>query len=65
MLSGAEARVRRIAELKRQGLIVTLAARISDEIPDTVAMPVEDGIIITTRLSLDDARLRWISSLLR
>ncbi|MDO7843744.1 hypothetical protein [Sphingomonas immobilis] len=64
-MSAAEARVRRIAELRRQGVIAVLAARISDQIPNTVAMPVEDGIVITTRLALDDARLRWISELLR
>jgi hypothetical protein len=65
MLSGAEARARRIAEERTRGLIVQLAARIEAELPDTVATPAGDAILIATRIGLDDARLRWIASLLK
>lgn len=65
MLSGVAARGRTIADAARRRAITEGAARLQAAFPDLAVSGEDDAIVLIGRVSPEDARLRWIGSLLR
>ena len=65
MLSGLAARGRSIAEAAPRRAITEGAARLQAAFPELTVSGEGDAIVLVGRISPEDARLRWIGSLLR
>jgi len=65
MLSGVAVRGRTIAEAAQARAITEGAARLQAAFPDLTVSSEDDAIVLVGRISPEDARLRWIGSLLR
>lgn len=65
MLSGLAARGREVAAAARRRAIGRGAARLQAALPELAVSDEEDAIVLVGRISPEDARLRWIGSLLR
>jgi len=64
VLSGAAARGRAIGAAAQGRAIVTGAARLQAAFPEARVQTEGDAIVLTGRIDPEDARLRWIGSLL-
>jgi len=65
MLSGLAGRGREIAEAAQRRAIAGGVARLQAGFPELTVSGEDDAIVLVGRISPEDARLRWIGSLLR
>jgi len=65
MLSGLTGRGREIAEAAQRRAITGGVARLQAAFPELTVSGEDDAIVLVGRISPEDARLRWIGSLLR
>ncbi|RZF60752.1 hypothetical protein EWE75_21290 [Sphingomonas populi] len=65
MLSGLAARGRTITDAARHRAITEGVARLQAAFPELAVSGEDDAIVLVGRISPEDARLRWIGSLLR
>jgi hypothetical protein len=64
VLSGVAARGRAIGDAAQRRAIDTGAARLQAAFPEARVQAEGDAIVLTGRIDPEDARLRWIGSLL-
>ena len=65
MLSDLAARGRMNGEAAQRRAIAEGVARLRSAFPELAVRGEDDAIVLTGRISPEDARLRWIGSLLR
>lgn len=65
MLSGLDARAQAIAAAAQHRAIGDGVTRLQAAFPDLAVDGEDDAIVLTGRISPEDARLRWIGGLLR
>ncbi|MDF0486787.1 hypothetical protein PX554_01490 [Sphingomonas sp. H39-1-10] len=65
MLSGVAARGAAIGEAAERRAIAEGVARLQTAFPELAVRGEADAIVLAGRISREDARLRWIGSLLR
>ncbi|AOH82764.1 hypothetical protein AWL63_00980 [Sphingomonas panacis] len=65
MLSGLAGRGRTIGAAAQARAITEGAARLQAAFPELTVSGEDDAIVLVGRVSREDARLRWIGSLLR